>query len=490
MKGIGIVDTSYGRVSGETVNGITVFRSIPYAAPPVGELRWHAPKDHEPWDGVRECTKFGSLAWQLPGFMGTNALEIYDKSEDCLLLNIWTPAQHPDEKLPVLFWIHGGGFAGGVGHESVFDGTALASKGVIVVSLNYRLGIFGFLAHPDLRAEADGNGNFGLLDIIFALKWIKKNIAAFGGDPARITVDGQSAGGMAVSYLLASPLTHGLLSGAIIQSGGPLRRKEQTLEEKEQLGLDIAGQLQCSSIAELRKIEPEILLNCAGGGMRFAPCVDGQILPLNAYTAFSQGKIAQVPIMIGSNANEGLSSLILDFYRADRTEYLDKLKEFCGDRYPQLQELYDVEAENISAVIGGDLDFLNLRLLLSKMYQNHGADLYHYYFSKPLLLKDGTNLGAGHSEEICYVFNTLPVEENIFGNMGKEVNRQTSDYFLAENMEWYWTDFVKNGNPNRPGLAKWCPFRGDGSCMHFEGSAGHPEQELHEKQMEFWMQWI
>lgn len=149
-----------------------------------------------------------------------------------------------------------------------------------------------------------------------------------------------------------------------------------------------------------------------------------------------------------------------------------------------------MEADNISAVIGGDLDFLNLRLLLSKMYQNHGEDLYHYYFSKPLLLKDGTNLGVGRSEEICYVFNTLPVEEHIFGNMGKEVDRQTADYFLADNMEWYWTDFVKNGDPNRPGLAEWCPFRGDGAYMHFEGGAGHPERELHKEKMEFWMQWI
>ena len=259
MRGIGIVKTSYGYVSGEEKNGITVFRSVPYAAPPVGDLRWRAPREHEPWDGVRECTEFGNIAWQLPGMVGADALEMYPQNEDCLLLNIWTPAQHADEKLPVLFWIHGGGFAGGVGHEAVYDGATLASKGIIVVSLNYRLNIFGFLAHPDLRKEADGNGNFGLLDIIFALKWVRKNIAAFGGDPTRVTVDGQSAGGMAVGCLLASPLTHGLLAGDIIQSGGPRKGRGNSLEESEKTGLEVAEMLHCNSIEEMRKIDPAVL---------------------------------------------------------------------------------------------------------------------------------------------------------------------------------------------------------------------------------------
>ena len=408
------------------------------------------------------------------------------------MLNIWTPAQHANEKLPVLFWIHGGGFAGGVGHESVFDGTSLASKGIIVVSLNYRLGIFGFLAHPDLRKEADGNGNFGLLDIIFALKWVKKNIAAFGGDPTRITVDGQSAGGMAVSCLLTTPLTNGLLSGAIIQSGGPRKRRGKSIADSEKIGLEVADMLHCSSIKELRNMEPAVLRDISGEvkGMGFAPCVDGDILPMEPYDAFMQGKIAQVPIMIGSNAHEGLSSLILDSYHSDREGYLKELKEFCQERYPELEKLYDIDAENIKVLIGGDLDFLNLRRIFTEMQKKHGAPLYHYYFSKPLVLKDGTNMGAGHSEEICYVFNTLHVEEEIFGGKGMEVDRQTADYFLAENIGWYWTSFVKNGNPDKAGLAEWQPVSENSAYMHFDGAAGQPEYELHPKQMEFWTEML
>ena len=217
-KGIGIVSIECGRVAGEEQNGITLFRGIPYAKPPVGELRWKAPQPAEPWEGVRECRRFGDMCIQNPGWVGMDAFEHHSQSEDCLYLNIWTPAASAEEELPVLFWIHGGGFQGGLGDEELYHGWSLAAKGVLVVSINYRLGALGFLAHPELSRESEHgvSGNYGLLDQIAALRWVKKNIRGFGGDPNRIVLDGQSAGGMSVGALISSPLTSGLYSAAII----------------------------------------------------------------------------------------------------------------------------------------------------------------------------------------------------------------------------------------------------------------------------------
>ena len=220
-RGIGIVTTKYGAMQGVEENGVTVFRGVPYAAPPVGERRWRAPEKPEPWEGVRVCDTYGHIAPQLHGQCAYWALESGVQDEDCLYMNIWTPAQDPGERLPVLLWIHGGAFLGGLSQDWPYQGGPMASRGVIEVVINYRLGVLGFLAHPELSAEnpLGVSGNYGLLDQIAAVTWVKENIAAFGGDPGRITIAGQSAGGMSVCSLLTSPLSAGLLSGGIIESG-------------------------------------------------------------------------------------------------------------------------------------------------------------------------------------------------------------------------------------------------------------------------------
>src|SRR6185437_5415744 len=302
-----------GRVEGTAENGLAVYRGIPFAAPPIRDLRWRAPQPVKPWRGVRRGDKFAPGCMQAAG----PATAVQPPSEDCLYLNVWTPALSSSERLPVMVWIHGGGFRAGATSEPIYDGAELAKKGVVLVSITYRLGAFGFLAHPGLSAENPEHvsGNYGLLDMIAGLHWVQRNIAAFGGDPSRVTIFGESAGGIAVSMLCASPLAKGLFSGAISESGGsfgPTRpttfpgENMKTLKQAETDGQSFIQKAGFSSIAELRKTPADKLPSGFGmpGGW---PIVDGYVITGDQYELYEARKYNDVPVLVGYNSDEGAS---------------------------------------------------------------------------------------------------------------------------------------------------------------------------------------
>jgi para-nitrobenzyl esterase len=303
------VATEYGLVQGVTETGLTVYRGIPFAAPPVGDLRWRSPQPAAKWQGVRLADKFAPDPYQGDGKGNV--------SEDCLYVNVWTPAQSPGDRLPVLVWIYGGGFSFGSTSTPVHNGEHLARKGVILVSLNYRVGPLGFLAHPELSAESPHqvSGNYGLQDMIAGLQWVQKNIAAFGGDPGKVTIFGESAGGIAVSMLCASPVAHGLFRGAISQSGGSFGPSRPTtypgenmrlLAEAEQSGVALAAQVGAQGMADLRKLAPGKLPGGFGSGSGW-PIVDGWLIPDDQYKLYEARHYNDVAILVGYNSDEGLS---------------------------------------------------------------------------------------------------------------------------------------------------------------------------------------
>ncbi len=303
------IDT--GLIEGIQSGASTVYKSIPFAAPPVGELRWRAPEPAPPWNGVRRADKFGPICMQTGVSVPGAPLE--PVSEDCLTLSIWIPAKSRGQKLPVMVWIPGGGFTQESASMPLYWGDALATRGVIVVTINYRVGLLGFLAHPELSRESGhhASGNYGLLDQIAALAWIKRNIAAFGGDPERVTIWGQSAGSMSVSLLMASPLARGLFQRAIGESGGFFVPPAATgsaeglfLKGAEEQGVKLAADLGATSLEALRKLEPERFLKDGIAGTTH-PIIDGYVLPEEPYTVFAAGRQNDVPILIGSNADEG-----------------------------------------------------------------------------------------------------------------------------------------------------------------------------------------
>jgi para-nitrobenzyl esterase len=327
-----------GLLQGTFKDGLTVYKGIPFAAPPVGDLRWRAPQPAEKWEGIKPADKFAPAAMQ-----GGNPPS--GKSEDCLYLNIWTPAKTEKDKIPVLVWIYGGGFSFGSTSDPVHHGEHLARKGVVLVSIAYRVGQLGFLAHPELSAENPNrvSGNYGLLDMIAGLQWIQKNIATFGGDPDKVTIFGESAGGIAVSMLCASPLAKGLFHGAISQSGGsfgPTRpttfpgENMKTLRQAEEAGLSFAQKTGVSSIADLRNIAAEKLPS--GMGMGGAPIVDGYVIPDNQYKLYEAGKYNDVPVLIGYNSDEGAS------FSREKTpeEYIAGVKARYGKFADELIKAY------------------------------------------------------------------------------------------------------------------------------------------------------
>jgi para-nitrobenzyl esterase len=303
---IQVVKTEAGLVSGTTSKGITIFKGVPFAQPPVGDLRWKEPLPSKPWQGILACTKFGPSPYQskpVPFMMWTQEFiaPAEPLSEDCLYLNIWTPAKNATEKLPVLVWIYGGGFVSGSAACPIYDGEMLAKAGIVYVSINYRVGVFGFLSHPELTSESDhgSSGNYGLMDQLAALRWIKKNISAFGGDPNRVTIAGQSAGSMSVQSLVASPLGKGLFQGVIAQSGGLTGRSLPSLKAAESIGLGLAKD--SKGIEGLRRLSADSILMLSSGLPfgTFAPIVDGHVLPADGKAIFAAGEHTDIPVMTG-----------------------------------------------------------------------------------------------------------------------------------------------------------------------------------------------
>lgn len=451
---INSVATEGGLISGklDSSGQIKIFKGIPFAAPPLGDLRWKAPQPVQPWEGIKTCTENPPSPMQnppVPFFAWSSEFLIPAEpiSEDCLYLNVWTAAEKSDEKRPVMVWIYGGGFGSGGSTVPLYDGEDLAKKGIVVVTINYRVGILGFLAHPELSAENPDqtSGNYGILDQIAALEWVKKNIDAFGGDPDNVTIAGQSAGAYSVNALVVSPKAKGLFHKAIAQSGGMFTRNNglvSGLQGAEERGKELTDTLGLS-LADLRKIPSDSLLKLAG---RFGPVFDGKVLP-GVRKAFEEGAFSDVPLLTGWNADDRVSSN----QAITPTEFIANAKKLYGGRAGEYLQLFpsgnEVELEETLKTIGV-LGFGFQNYTWAKMQTEKGQnDAYLYYFTR--VPPGEPNFGAFHSAEFSYALHTLRNWNRPF---------EKADYELEKNMSDYWVNFVKTGNPNGKNLPNWPVF--------------------------------
>lgn len=442
VKGIGNADRT-----------VTSFKGIPFAAPPVGDLRWREPQPVKPWLGVLTCDQFSASPMQnkpAPFAMWTEEFIAPPEplSEDCLYLNVWTPAKSTKEKLPVLMWIYGGGFVSGSSACAVYDGEALAKQGIIFVSINYRVGVFGFFSHPDLTKESGRNasGNYALMDQLAALKWIKENIAAFGGDPDKVTIAGQSAGSFSVQALVASPLSKGLFRGAIAHSGASMGRFSKKLSDAEKTGLELSKKVNTTSIAALRKLSADSLLKLAGtlpyGS--FAPVVDGYVLPNDMGSIFKNKKHNDVALIAGwvtgdaaltgqPKSAQQFQQWASETYRANKDQFLKVFPATTDEQATQSQ------------VKLGNLNFAGYADHVWALHNTSSS--YLYQFSYVPTDKPGfPNYGAFHTSDVPFALHTL-----------LKWNRpwKETDYAVEQAMSTYWVNFVKTGNPNRKGLPEW-----------------------------------
>jgi len=453
------VRTTAGIVEGRasTDGKILIFEGIPYAAPPDGDLRWKAPQPPANWPGVRKATEFGARCMQGPIYGDMNFRD-NGPSEDCLYLNVWTPAKSAAAHLPVMVWIHGGGFVAGSSSEPRQDGQNLAKKGVVVVSFNYRLDIFGFFADSALAKESAHHaaGNYGLLDQVAALQWVKDNIAAFGGDPQNVTIFGESAGSFSVSALMATPLSRGLFHRAIGESGAffgtslPLA----TLADAEQIGAKFAKSIGAKSLADLRAIPAEKLLGeyLAAGKFAFPQDIDGYFLPDDVRSIFAAGKQARVPLLAGWNHDEDNFSAVFGKQAPTAKNFIAFARSTFGDRAHEFLKLYpansDEEAIQSANDLAGD-DFIaysTWKWLEMQLLTGHSS-VYRYEFDDAPPRSTGAGLetpvGAYHSAEIEFVFETLP---------SKNLPWRPGDFQLSDLISSYWTNFAKTGDPNNSGL--------------------------------------
>ncbi len=439
-------------VPGE-LRGVRVFKGIPFAAPPIGPLRWHAPMPAPAWTGVRAADTFSANCMQRAAGGGAFPPHGGDRSattmsEDCLYLNVYTGAADPSDRRPVMVWIHGGSLRSGAG--AIYEGEELARKGVVVVvTVNYRLGLFGFFAHPELTRESahHASGNYALLDQIAALQWVKKNIAAFGGDPTRVTIFGESAGSWSVNYLTATPLAKGLFQRAIGESGGEFA-PERSLREAETAGVAFARSLGADSLAALRARSAEELGD-AGRSLTGAN-VDGWVLPQDVQTTFSQGKQNDVPTLVGSNADEGTI-----FTRDTTAEaFRDESRRRYGPDADAFLKLYpftsDAEAESAAAASMRDFTFgWEMRTWARAARDTGHANVYLYFFSRVPPGPTAARVGAQHGAEIPYVFNWVN------GRYATDTPWEDVNRTLADLVSSYWVNFAATGDPNGSGLPAW-----------------------------------
>jgi len=447
---LSVVKTENGQVSGYISSDINIFKGIPFAAPPVGELRWKAPAPVINWTGVLKCDKFSASPMQrkpVPFMMWTEEFITPPEnlSEDCLYLNVWTPAKSAKDKLPVFVWIYGGGFSSGSAACAVYDGEEMSKKGIIFVSINYRVGVFGFMAHPGLSSESANkvSGNYGLLDQIAALVWIKKNIEAFGGDPQMVTIAGQSAGSMSVCDLVASPLAKGLFRGAIAESGGILSsRMSSNLADAEKSGTAFMEKLKISGIDELRKKPADELINAGGN---FGPVADGYVIPTDVFDAFKTKKFNDVAMMAGWVTGDG--SLM-----GNQTLTPEKYKELAlknyGDNAEEFLKLFPGSTNDqvsASMKLVGLMQFAAMPAYLWAGYASKPAFVYEFSHV-PVDKPDFPNYGAFHTSEVPFALHTL----HLWKRPWREI-----DFAVEKTMNEYWVNFVKNSNPNGKDLPEW-----------------------------------
>ena len=453
------VVTTAGPVRGETTDGRRVFRGIPYAAPPVGDLRWRAPQPVAAWEQPRDSLAFGTPCWQprIEGFYDRGPIE---RSEDCLYLNVWTRGAAGDD-LPVMVWIHGGALQIGHGHLPIYDGGALTEQGVVLVSINYRLGVMGFLAHEELSAESPRgvSGNYGLLDQIAALTWVRDNIGAFGGDPGNVTIFGESAGSWSVCHLYASSLAKGLFHRAIGQSGGCFA-PHPALDAAEAAGASLAELVEAPDVATMRTMPAEAIYAkieearwASGIGL---VNVDGEVF-VEPAESVAAGQHNRVPVLLGSTANEG-TTLFADMEAVDEATWRENVAAAWGD---QAEDILSAYAEDAAAGpntarqrILSDQYFAWQMRTWARQHTAHGdpAWLYHFAHVPDLGGEHGTSLGAFHAAEIPYAFGNPHLG---FGDEGQALEPRPSDLEVARLMSGYWTNFAKTGDPNGEGLPSW-----------------------------------
>lgn len=471
-----IVNAPAGQLEGYAQGALHVFKGIPYALPPVKAARWRPPSPMPRWEGVRNATEFGPACFQpksrqFPGFVNIYADDPPSMSEDCLTLNIWAPADA--HNAPVFFWIHGGALWGGSSRESLFDGAKLAAQGIVVVSINYRLGILGFLAHPELSAESPLHisGNYGLLDQILALHWVRSNIGAFGGDPANVTIAGQSAGGLSVMYLLASPAARGLFSKAIAESAymistPELKRSRYGVPSAEDSGSLLAAVLQAPHIADLRAMDADALTEAAAAA-RFAPfgAIDGQVLPRQLVDVFDKGEQAPVPLLAGFTSGEIRSLRILAppppanaaaYESTIRDRYRDLADQFLR-LYPSSNMLESTLATTRDALYGWTAE------RLVKKQAALGLPAFLYFFDHGYPAADTAGLHAFHASELPYVFGTFDRTTPVW----PKIPTTSQDMELSNAMIGYWSSFVRTGRPQAAHEPDWPLFGATGAYMDF-----------------------
>jgi para-nitrobenzyl esterase len=496
------VKVESGILSG-TVNSdgtVRMFKGVPFAAPPIGDLRWKPPQPPLAWQGVRPADKFGPACMQTDVYGDIHFRDV-QPSEDCLNLTIWIPAHPAQVRLPVIVWFYGGGFVAGGNSETRYDGENLAKKGVIIVSPNYRLGVFGFLSHPELTKESErhASGNYGLLDQVAALHWVLRNISAFGGDPHNITIAGESAGSLSVSALMASPLSKNLFQKAIGESGACFPSRPtggmhlEPVTETEKLGVEFAQSVGASSVAQLRAMPADDLLQAAAKmnrGFVFHPNIDGYFLPTDVRSIYEKGAQSHVPLLAGWNANELDISVRLAPQKPTARSFAEQAQaRFAGDA-PEFLKLYpaatDQEALLSAEALASD-DFISFSTWkwMDMQTKTGDAPVYQYRFDQNPAVKPGAMIGplpaseagARHAAEIQYVFETLKFEEGIPWT--------AADFKVSEEMASYWTNFAKTGNPNGDDLPKWPPYATqDGyQVMHLtgEGQGSHAAKDAQQR---------
>ena len=466
-------------------SGVRAFKGIPYAAPPVGALRFAEPQPVPSWEGVRKAQAFGPRAMQLQIYSNMK-FRSDGMSEDCLYLNVWTPAAAPGAHLPVLVYFYGGGFVTGDGSEFRYDGESMAKRGIVAVTVNYRVGIFGFLSHPDLTKESahHSSGNYGLLDQHAALEWVQQNIAAFGGDPARVTIAGESAGSISVSAQMASPLSKGLFAGAIGESGSLLGSLSPVaLVTAEQKGVAFAAELGNKSIADLRAMPATDLLQATAKGGRFPTVIDGYFLPESPEDIYTQGDQMKVPLLAGWNSAESSYGALLGAAAPTVGSYEAAVQKIYGDKAEEVLALY--KATTTQEVAQAATDLATDRFIaystwkwIDRAAATGGKPVYRYLYAHPRPPAVGAAgggqpaMGAAHSWEIEYALGNLHTNT---------VYAWTADDEKVSNtMEAYFANFIKGGDPNGKGLATWPPMKAGVSEIMVIDVHPHAEKEPHQ----------
>lgn len=475
-----------GLIDGTTLaeSGVHLFKGIPFAAPPAGNRRWQPPAPVEPWEGVLAADTWGTHCMQGEMFGGPLTTRDESMGEDCLYLNVWTPTTDPDAALPVFVVFHGGGFAAGSGSEARTDGAWFAERGMVVVEPNYRLGLFGFMAHPELSAESAGrgSGNYGMLDQVAALEWVRNNVAAFGGDPDNVTINGESAGSMSVSAHMVSPLSKHLVHKAIGQSGAFFPRpsdnnlEARPLNDKEQDGVRFAESVRAGSIAELRAMPADDLLAAVmaqNGGWGYGPGIDGYFLSRPVADSYADGEQAHIPLVAGWTSSELGMSIAFNPEKPTLDLFRDELRKIFGKRADDALLVYpasdQAELNQSAADLASDL-FISFATW--KWIETHsatsGAPVYRYRFDRTIPGDPASEFGAVHAVDIEYSFNTLD---------SKRGGWKPADYAVAKAMASAFANFVLTGNPNGEGVPDWPEFGESSQVMYFDDeSKSGPEE--------------